>query len=283
MTTTSSITSRQFGIHSCLQCDFQSLVHSVFLVTMELSPHPNDIRVRSFHMTVSCQWVIPIDKDVFLVEVVILFGRNWFLQKTPLKMINRTDCLWPIHKFTFHGLENRTNLFTIRIFYFRKSLHDLEKVLPHRIVMLHSAECFVHDETSTVHSCVKHIPPWHEQGRPSIGSLYSLSRFRETVNRLTVQLVQTQTQIVQDTRGSTYHTVAETQNLQRMFKDSWVNVQVLPAVNSTWWWCRCLCRLSVGAVMSLSISITSLSRSRSDITRLSVVLAVSCSVCCFSL
>ncbi len=61
------ITSRQFGIHSCLQCVFHRLLHSVCLeiimlfsscnkdslypssrsrATMELSPHPNDIRVR---------------------------------------------------------------------------------------------------------------------------------------------------------------------------------------------------------------------------------------------
>jgi hypothetical protein len=46
---------------------------------------------------------------------------------------------------------------------FRKSLHDWEKVLPRRIVMLHTAECFVHDEARTVHRCVKHIPPCHEQ------------------------------------------------------------------------------------------------------------------------
>ncbi len=62
------ITSRQFGIHSWLQCDFQRLVHGPFLeiiilfssdskhslypdsrsrTTMELSPHPNDIRSYS--------------------------------------------------------------------------------------------------------------------------------------------------------------------------------------------------------------------------------------------
>ncbi len=67
------ITCRQFGIHSCLQCAFQCLVHGPFLeiimlfsscskdslypvsrsrATMELSPHPNDIRVRSLHMSV---------------------------------------------------------------------------------------------------------------------------------------------------------------------------------------------------------------------------------------
>ena len=33
----------------------------------------------------------------------------------------RTDCLLPCHKFTLHGLESRTNHFTISIFYFRKS------------------------------------------------------------------------------------------------------------------------------------------------------------------
>ncbi len=39
--------------------------------TMELSPHPNDIRVRSLHMSVPCQVVVPIVKDTFLAEVVI--------------------------------------------------------------------------------------------------------------------------------------------------------------------------------------------------------------------
>jgi hypothetical protein len=39
--------------------------------TMELSPHPNDIRVRSLHMSVPWQVVIPIVKDAFLTEVVI--------------------------------------------------------------------------------------------------------------------------------------------------------------------------------------------------------------------
>ena len=86
------ITSRQFGIHSCLQCAFQLLVHSAFLesimllsscikdslypasrsrTTMELSPHPNDIWVRSLHMSVSWQFSIPIVKDAFLTELVI--------------------------------------------------------------------------------------------------------------------------------------------------------------------------------------------------------------------
>jgi hypothetical protein len=53
--------------------------------------------------------------------------------------------------------------------------------------MLHVAECFVHDESGTVYRFVKHIPPCHEQDMklPTRG-------FRETVNRLTVQLVQTQ-------------------------------------------------------------------------------------------
>ena len=46
---------------------------------------------------------------------------------------------------------------------FVSSLHDLEKVLSHRIVMFHVAECFVHDEASTVNRCVKRIPPYNEQ------------------------------------------------------------------------------------------------------------------------
>ncbi len=92
-----------------LQCTFQRLVHSAFLesimlfsscskdslypasrcrATMELSPHPNDIWVRSLHMIVSCQFSIPIVKDAFLAEVVIRDIRNWFFQKPPLKLIN---------------------------------------------------------------------------------------------------------------------------------------------------------------------------------------------------
>ena len=51
--------------------------------------------------------------------------------------------------------------------------------------------------------------------------------FRETVNRLTVDLVQTQTQIVQDIRGSTFHSVDDTQIFQHRINDSW---------------CRCLSR-----------------------------------------
>jgi hypothetical protein len=56
--------------------------------TMELSPHPHDIRVRSLHMNVSWQVDIPIVKDSFLTEVVIRDVRNWFLQKPSLKLIN---------------------------------------------------------------------------------------------------------------------------------------------------------------------------------------------------
>ncbi len=79
-------------------CDFQCLVHSDVLeiiilfsiwskdslypasrsrATMELSPHPNDIRVRSLHMSVSWQLVIPIVKDALLTEVVIRDVQNW--------------------------------------------------------------------------------------------------------------------------------------------------------------------------------------------------------------
>ena len=57
--------------------------------TMELSPHPNDIRVPLVHMTVSWQLVIPIVKGVFLsTEVVIRDVRNGFLQNPPLNLIN---------------------------------------------------------------------------------------------------------------------------------------------------------------------------------------------------
>jgi hypothetical protein len=48
---------------------------------MELSPHPNDIRVRSLH-------IIPIVKDDFLAEVVTRDARNLFFQKSPLQLIN---------------------------------------------------------------------------------------------------------------------------------------------------------------------------------------------------
>ena len=103
------ITSRQFGIHSCLQCAFQRLVHSAFLesimlfsscskdslypasrsrATMELSPHPNDIWVLSLHMSVPWKFSIPIVKDAFLAEVVMRDIRSWFFQKPLLKLIN---------------------------------------------------------------------------------------------------------------------------------------------------------------------------------------------------
>ncbi len=56
--------------------------------------------------------------------------------------VDHTNCLQVAIKT--HSF--RVNHFTISIFYFRKRLHDLDKVLPHRIVMLHVSECFVHDE-----------------------------------------------------------------------------------------------------------------------------------------
>ncbi len=84
----------------------------------------------------------------------------------------RTDCLLPCHKFTRHGLESRTNHFTISIFYFRKSLDDLEKVLSRKLVMFHAAECFVHDEANCVLSMNKACRLRRVgSGRPSIGSL----------------------------------------------------------------------------------------------------------------
>jgi hypothetical protein len=54
--------------------------------------------------------------------------------------------------------------------------------------------------------------------------------FRETVNRLTVELVQTQVQIVQDRRGSTFHAVVDTQILQHRLKDSGAHVQVFSEI-----------------------------------------------------
>jgi hypothetical protein len=44
---------------------------------MELSPHPNDIRVRLFDMIVPWQTTRPIVKDVVLTEIVIRDVRNW--------------------------------------------------------------------------------------------------------------------------------------------------------------------------------------------------------------
>ncbi len=125
------ITSRQYGIHSCLQCAFQRLVHSAFLesimmfsscskdslyptsrsrATMEMSPHPNDIWVRSLHMSVTWQFSIPIVKDDFLTEVVIQDIRNWFFQKPPLKLINL--CLrWWGSDYCLVRLIDQTHLF----------------------------------------------------------------------------------------------------------------------------------------------------------------------------
>jgi hypothetical protein len=61
----------------------------------------------------------------------------------------------------------------------------------------------------TVHRCVKRIPPCNEQGMQ-----LATRGFRETVNRITVELVQTQAQIVQDSRGSTFHAVVDTQSFR---------------------------------------------------------------------
>ncbi len=84
----SAISSR--SIDWCLQFDFHGLVHSIFLesiilfsgwkedsfypvsrcrATMELSPHPNDIRVRLVDMSVPWQTPSPILTDVFLTEL----------------------------------------------------------------------------------------------------------------------------------------------------------------------------------------------------------------------
>jgi hypothetical protein len=49
--------------------------------TMELSPHPNDIRVRSLHMGVSWYLTIPIVKYVILTEVVIQDVNNLVFPK----------------------------------------------------------------------------------------------------------------------------------------------------------------------------------------------------------
>lgn len=127
------ITSRQFGIHSFLQSVFQCLVHSDFLEsimlfsicckdsiypssrfrsTMELSPHPNDIRLRPVHMSVSWHLVIPIVKYVFLTEVVIRDVHNWFFQKPPLNRIN-LYLRWCDSDFCLVRLIGKTNLFRL--------------------------------------------------------------------------------------------------------------------------------------------------------------------------
>jgi hypothetical protein len=51
---------------------------SRFRATMQLSPHPNDIRVRLVDMSVPWQTPRPTVKDVFLTELVIIDVRNWF-------------------------------------------------------------------------------------------------------------------------------------------------------------------------------------------------------------
>ena len=78
--------------------------------TMELSPQLNHIRVRSLHMTVPWQLVIPIVKDTFLTEVVIRHVRNWFFQKLPLKLVNL--CLrWWGSDLCLVRLIDKTHLF----------------------------------------------------------------------------------------------------------------------------------------------------------------------------
>jgi hypothetical protein len=81
--------------------------------TMELSPHPNDIWVRSFHMNVTCQFSIPIVKDVFLTEVVIRDIRNWFFQKSPLKLINLCLRCWGSDCFSTSFSCDSLNTFTM--------------------------------------------------------------------------------------------------------------------------------------------------------------------------
>jgi hypothetical protein len=57
------ITSRQFGIHSCLQCDFQRLVHGPFLEIImlfsscskdSLYPHPGTVHAPQIHILALC-------------------------------------------------------------------------------------------------------------------------------------------------------------------------------------------------------------------------------------
>ncbi len=57
--------------------------------TMELSPHPNDVRVRLVDMSVPCQTPSPILKDAFLTELVIRHVRNRFLFHPLLQLIER--------------------------------------------------------------------------------------------------------------------------------------------------------------------------------------------------
>ncbi len=63
---------------------------------MELSPHPNDIRVRLVDMIVPWKTTSPIVKDGFLTELVISDVRNWFLFHPLLQLIERLwfDICW---------------------------------------------------------------------------------------------------------------------------------------------------------------------------------------------
>ncbi len=87
------------------------------VVKQNLSLFIHDILHERFHPAVMRPVHILLCEGSF--GLVMLF----FIMQI---ILFHTDCLLSSHKFALHGLENRTNHFTIIIFYFRKSLHDLE-------------------------------------------------------------------------------------------------------------------------------------------------------------
>jgi hypothetical protein len=94
-------------------------------VTMELSPHSNDIRVRLVDMSVPWQTTSPIVKDVFLTELVIRDLRNWGFFHPLIQLIEslRLDiswCCWDSELFRGR-LIAKTHLFLKRILICRSS------------------------------------------------------------------------------------------------------------------------------------------------------------------
>ena len=92
---------------------------SICRATMELSPHPNDIRVRLVDMSVPWQTPSSIVKDAFLTELVI---SNWFLLDPLLQLIER---LWLLISLWCRGsdlwLICKVHLFLKRILVCRSS------------------------------------------------------------------------------------------------------------------------------------------------------------------
>ncbi len=84
--------------------------------TMELSPHPNDIRVRLIVMYVPRKTSIPIVKDVFLTEIVIRHVKNRvffhpLLQLIKILWFDISWCCWDSESFLV-----RLNIYTYMFF-----------------------------------------------------------------------------------------------------------------------------------------------------------------------